>query len=335
MKKKITALLLAFCAVLAFAAPCAVAAEGDVLIRLAIASKQKEISELISEGAEIEESYAVSEDGTDVSSSRRWVTKALMDELKARVAAAREFFSAYTITGESSGAELNAYLTGINEISRELSSALSKVKVAARYGAQQNAGLSNFKNVNAYTAGQFTDVNEDNIFAANIKRAYELGMIKGRETNYFDINGGMTVAEAVVMAARLHSIYNTGSAEFKEGTVWYQVYADYAVGKGLMFEGQFDSYSRAVTRAEFARLFAAAFPDSALKAVNSVADGAIPDVPADAAYYAAVYKLYRAGVLTGSDAEGTFLPDTGITRGEAAALMTRMADTSLRRSIAL
>ena len=66
-----------------------------------------------------------------------------------------------------------------------------------------------------------------------------------------------------------------------------------------------------------------------------MADGAIPDVPSSANYYAAVYKLYRAGVLTGNDAQGTFLPDTGITRGEAAALMTRMADTSLRKTISL
>ena len=335
MKRKITALILVFCIVLAFAAPCAMAAEGDVLLRLAIASKQKEVSELVIEGSEIAENYAVSTDGTDVPSNKRWITQTLMDNLTRQVAIAREFITAYTINGDSTGAEMNAYLTQINTISKALSASVSNAKNAARYGTEGKTGLDNFKNINTYTQGQFTDVSADNIFAANIKKAYELGLLKGREVNYFDINGGVTVAEAVAMAARLHSIYNTGSSDFEEGTVWYQVYADYAVDKGLMSAGQFDNYARPATRAQFAQLFAAALPDSALEAINTVADGAIPDVPSSANYYAAVYKLYRAGVLTGNDAQGTFLPDTGITRGEAAALMTRMADTSLRKTISL
>ena len=40
-------------------------------------------------------------------------------------------------------------------------------------------------------------------------------------------------------------------------------------------------------------------------------------VPLDAAYADAVYRLYRAGVLTGSDSLGTFGPDSSITRGAA------------------
>lgn len=39
-----------------------------------------------------------------------------------------------------------------------------------------------------------------------------------------------------------------------------------------------------------------------------------------------IYTLYNAGILTGSDAYGTFHPDDGITRAEVAAIMARIID---------
>ena len=57
--------------------------------------------------------------------------------------------------------------------------------------------------------------------------------------------------------------------------------------------------------------------------------------PMSASYADAVYLLYRAGVLTGSDSAGTFRPDSTIKRSEAAAIVTRMADPSLRQRITL
>ena len=58
-------------------------------------------------------------------------------------------------------------------------------------------------------------------------------------------------------------------------------------------------------------------------------------MPEGSNYHDAVYRLYRAGVLTGNDAKGTFGPFTNITRGAAAAIISRMADASLRKSITL
>ncbi len=54
----------------------------------------------------------------------------------------------------------------------------------------------------------------------------------------------------------------------------------------------------------FASVLAAALPSEALTAINTIADGAIPDVSYSAYYADAVYLLYRAGVLTGSDTAG-------------------------------
>ncbi|MCI9582172.1 MAG: S-layer homology domain-containing protein [Clostridium sp.] len=45
----------------------------------------------------------------------------------------------------------------------------------------------------------------------------------------------------------------------------------------------------------------------------------------------AVYRLYRAGVMTGDDAYGTFSPQGAVTRGCAAAILSRTAEPSLRQ----
>ena len=89
----------------------------------------------------------------------------------------------------------------------------------------------------------------------------------------------------------------------------------------------------AVTRAEFVHIFHAATDD--LCDMNTVTDNAIPDVKTGDAFAAEIYDFYRAGVLTGSDANGTFHPTDSIKRSEVAAILIRMYDSSARKSIAL
>ncbi len=50
----------------------------------------------------------------------------------------------------------------------------------------------------------------------------------------------------------------------------------------------------------------------------------ITDVTEYTPYYQDILTLYRTGVSVGSDAAGSFLPDQPITRGAAAAMLTRM-----------
>ena len=74
----------------------------------------------------------------------------------------------------------------------------------------------------------------------------------------------------------------------------------------------------------------ASFPDEALEPINQIADGYVPDVKMDAAYSNAIYRLYRAGILTGNDDKGTFSPDSNIMRSEVAAIISRMANEEKR-----
>lgn len=196
------------------------------------------------------------------------------------------------------------------------------------------AGYENFVAQATYTPGQFTDVADSAWYADNVRAAYEYGLINGQSATRFAPDSSLTVAEAIKLAAGLHSIYNTGSAEFASSSPWYRTYVDYALQNGIL-KAERSDYTQPASRAVFASVLAAALPADALGAINTIEDGAIPDVSSSASYADAVYLLYRAGVLTGSDSAGRFMPSSTIKRSEAAAIVTRMADPSLRRTFSL
>jgi|LSQX01.1.fsa_nt_gb hypothetical protein len=196
-------------------------------------------------------------------------------------------------------------------------------------------GLQNFTTKNIYAPGQFKDVNPSAWYSANVQIAYELGLIKGSSTDAFSPDGNLTIAEAITLASRLSSIYYSATDEFTQSDVWYNVYVDYALEAEIITQSQFSNYTKATTRAEFVQIFAKALPEEAMEIINWVEDGAIPDIKIEYNYANAVYFLYRAGILTGSDKLGTFNPSSTITRAEAAALVTRMADINLRQSVTL
>ena len=194
------------------------------------------------------------------------------------------------------------------------------------------AGLSGFAAVNTYTAGQFADVASNYWGAANIAKAYELGLMKGSSPSAFDPEGSVTVAQTITMAARLHSIYTTGTENFVQSGTWYQTYVDYCKENGILAR-DFDDYNAPAQRGDFAVILAAALPAEALGAINTVSS--IPDVAPSDENADAIYTLYRSGILTGNDAAGTFGPETSINRAAAAAILTRMADPTLRKQITL
>ena len=187
----------------------------------------------------------------------------------------------------------------------------------------------NFTSKNNYTPGQFADVTNQ-WYADSVKKVYELGLMKGKSDDKFDPEGTITIAEAIAMAARLHNICMSGSGEFTQGTPWYDVYVNYAIENGIIRNDDFRDYSLKATRAEMAYIFASAVPKTLVK-INNV--GSIPDVNENTKYHDSIFLLYRAGVLTGNDASGTFAPDTEITRAQAAAIITRIAIPSERKTL--
>lgn len=197
-----------------------------------------------------------------------------------------------------------------------------------------SGGLTNFVRVNTYQSGLFSDVASSDWFAPDVQASYELGLVNGTTASTFEPNANLTIGEAVKLAATLNSIYSTGTTNLTGGTPWYRPYADYALKNGIISKDYTD-YNAPATRSEFAQILTNALPQEALAVKNNIADNAIPDVPLTYSYAPAVYELYKAGVLVGSDGQGNFLPNNDITRAEVAAIVTRMADAAFRQSISL
>ena len=191
------------------------------------------------------------------------------------------------------------------------------------------SGLSNFQKTLTYKNGQFEDVASNDWFSPNVEAAYQYGLMLGNTDGSFGADSNVKLSEVVAMAARLNSIYTTGSASFTSSTPWYQTYVDYAVSNGIITAKRFENYDLYASRLQVAEILAAALPASVLPAINTIEIGQIPDVSLETSYIS-VYTLYRAGIVTGKTAAGNFNPTDKILRSEMAAIVTRMADTSLR-----
>ena len=184
----------------------------------------------------------------------------------------------------------------------------------------------------------FIDVPSISWFAEYVFYVFKKGLMIGISDTIFDPQGSVTLAQTITMAARIHRLYTTGEDHFdqSEGADWYKVYVDYARKNQIIddVDANLDLKAKA-TRVQFADIFASSLPDQALEMKNNVPDHSIPDVSMNDSYAANVYKLYRAGVLTGNDEKGTFAPLTSITRAEAAAIVSRMVDVNNRKTVSL
>ena len=187
-----------------------------------------------------------------------------------------------------------------------------------------------------YVAGStFTDVTNERWYASAVKQAYEFGLISGRTETSYDPQGNLTVAEAITLAAKLHSYGSTGAYEVPpapSGTPWYTNVVDYAFKNGIIkvyeWEGKLNQNA---TRAEVAHIFANVYGEGLLPRINKVTS--LPDVRATDQYAEDIYALYEAGILSGSDDRGTFNPNSPITRAEIASIVMRMALPTQRVSL--
>lgn len=184
----------------------------------------------------------------------------------------------------------------------------------------------------------FADVPSDSWYYSSVKAAWENGLIDGVTANEFKPNATLTLAQTIKLAAALHQLDRTGEVSLTSGGAnWYDSYVNYAVTNGII-EKDYANYTKAqmnapVTRGEFVHIFHGA--EEAYKAINTVADNAIPDVKTTDKFAAEIYEFYRAGILTGSDAKGTFHSASTIKRSEAAAILLRMFEAAARVSIDL
>jgi lysophospholipase L1-like esterase len=185
-----------------------------------------------------------------------------------------------------------------------------------------------------YKDGMFSDVSADSPYRDYIAAAYELGLMDGKDDGTFGAGDNITVGQAVAFADKLHSIYSGDKATFESTDPWYKAYADYAVANGII-DSEITDFTSNITRAGFADLLAHSMPASSLPAINTVEDNAIPDVTIDDEYADSIYLLYRAGIFTGNEDDGSFSPTGNVTRAEVAVALARMEASSMRGKVTL
>ncbi len=190
--------------------------------------------------------------------------------------------------------------------------------------------------VNNYNEINFIDVDANAWYAPSIKAAYEMAMMIGISDKEFHVNGNITLAQTICIAARLHNIYYENEYDFTPigDEPWYMPYVRYTKEKGII-DDEYDyeknmkiNYDAEALRIEFSEILSKALPADQLTAIKNVNE--IADVPlgSNEARFDIVYQLYNAGILIG-DGEG-FKPWKEITRAEIAAVISRMGDASLR-----
>ena len=184
----------------------------------------------------------------------------------------------------------------------------------------------------------FRDVAKTAWYYREVKGAWEKNLIDGVTLYEFRPDAALTVAQAIKLSAALHQMNETGKVTLKNGAgAWYSTYAAYAVDNGIIEASYLDytdaQMNAAVSRAEFVHIFYGAMRDYA--EMNTVADHAIPDVKTTDRFADEIYTFYRAGILTGSDAKGTFHAESNIKRSEVAAILYRMFEPSARKTIKL
>lgn len=200
----------------------------------------------------------------------------------------------------------------------------------------------NFTRGRAYS-GQFSDLTTASPFYDNVAALYEYGLSQGRADGAYGLRDPMTVGEVVIFAGRIRSIYRTGDAERGAGpyrgdgvpaALGYLRYLQAEEVLGTELDGRL---AAPATRAEVAHVLANVLPAEELPLINDriVTEGYasrkfITDVSEYTPYYQDILFLYRTGLSVGNDETGSFLPGATVTRGAAAAMLTRMVDPSLR-----
>ena len=174
----------------------------------------------------------------------------------------------------------------------------------------------------------FTDVKTTDWYYSYVKNAYRLKLANGMSATKFAPNDTFTVAQALTVAANIHTAYTGKSvAAAAAGEQWYDPYIKYCVENGIITASQFKNYTANITRGEMAIVFANILPDSEYEAMR---DGMCTDITEDMACYEAVSKLYKAGIVGGDAGTGKYRPNDSLKRSEACVIFSRIAMKTVR-----
>ena len=178
---------------------------------------------------------------------------------------------------------------------------------------------------------EFADVAPTHWANANIKKAAKIGAFSGYEDGTFRPENQITHGEFIkaVIAIVYDGDVTTAPKATTTWAEWAQPYLNAAFQMGIMNRDDVDILSQGtpMTRAEVAKIATRVFEyfNQYIDATND-ADTIFNDLNTTPNRYKPfIAKAYTAGILAGYE-DGTFRPDNTLTRAEAAAIITRIAD---------
>lgn len=204
--------------------------------------------------------------------------------------------------------------------------------------------VDNFTRTRTY-AGEFSDLASDSPFYENVTALYEYGLTVGKGDGTFGLTDTMTVGQDCDFCRtdpQPVPYGGSGGRCGRPGRRW-----DCGGTVSALLTGRRRSGNRAGwpsdhygDPAQVAHVLANTLPEGVLTKINDaqVTEGYasrryITDVTEYTPYYQDILLLYRWGISQGSDETGSFYPDQPITRGAAAAMLTRLLDPDLRLTL--
>ncbi len=189
--------------------------------------------------------------------------------------------------------------------------------------------------LNAWASTGFDDVSSQDWFYNDLMFAVDNGLVNGKTATTYQPNADLTIAEAVKLAAGLHQLNAEGQISLVSAAngAWYQPFVDYAYQHGIISQDYL--WTKSINRGQFMDIFYRAFPGDQYTEINTVPANAIPDTGEDSQYAMAIYGLYRAGIVQGSDEARNALPMSNIKRSEVATILARMVDPARRVSFTM
>lgn len=198
-------------------------------------------------------------------------------------------------------------------------------------------GMNNFVSEKEYKTNQFEDVKAIDWYDVYVKKCFELGLVSGKTSNFFGAQDNTSVAEVITLASRIHSIYNGADIDLSmsDSEEWYMPYVRYANKNGIPTD--FDYYDRPALRKEIVHILYSSLPQKEWEKINNVTS--IPDVNytdnISQEQKDHIFAFYNAGIVLGTNEYGTFYPGVPVIRAEVSAIISRIADKSLRTRTSL
>jgi len=137
-----------------------------------------------------------------------------------------------------------------------------------------------------------------------------------------------TADDVVILASRLHSLYNGGTlSDSSDVAACYSYAKKNGIITDELFEGA-DTERYEVSRAELCYILASCVPEEELTDINGVLS--MPDSDITSLYYAPALKLVNAGIMEGVDEYASFGPTRPVKRYELSSIINRIVGTESR-----